>query len=231
MGGLIAEPLGCLYIARCTISGGAYVGITIAGFEKRKRRHLSNAAAGVRYGLYRAIRKYGADAFVWSIISDGHTWDELCAMEREEIAALKAAGIKLYNMTTGGDGTKGWSLTQEISERMSKSAKKRFENPDQIEWNRQKSLGVRNTPEQKAKISRSLKGRKKSPEHARNISNGLKGQKFSADRVARMSARMMGIPRTEEEKAKISAKLKGVPKSAETRQRMRDAQLRRSGVL
>lgn len=232
---LIAEPLGCLYIARCTVSGGVYVGITVLGFEARKRRHLSNAAAGLPYGLYRAIRKYGTEAFVWTIISDGHTWAELCQLEHDEIASLRAAGVKLYNMTKGGDGTKGWKLTPEISAKMSLAGKRRFQDPAQREWNRQKSLGVPNTAEQKAKISAALKGKQKSAETRANMSAAQKKRAsaiiWTNEMRAEMSVRAKANTLSQQSRAKISAKLKGVPKSPETRQRMREAQLRRLGKL
>lgn len=232
---LTGEPLGCIYTATCT-DGTVYVGITIAGYEMRKARHLSNASAGVQYHFYRALRKYGADAFTWSILSEGHTWDELCELERREIAALKERGVRIYNMTSGGDGTPGRTITPESSKRMSDAGKRRFECPKQLEWNRQKSLGVANTPAQKAKISASLSGHTRSAETKARMSAAQKKAWEGRERTPELSRKMSETAknnpvRSPEMRARISAKMKGVKKGPETVQRMREAQLRRLGKL
>lgn len=72
------------------------------------------------------------------------------------------------------------------------------------------------SPEHRAKISASHKGRIRSAEHSAKISASKKGKKVpKLSAVA--SARFKGIPKTAEHNAKNSAAQKGRPKTAEHR--------------
>ena len=82
--------MGCLYSATCLVSGKVYIGITTSSLETRRKMHLKNAREGLPYHLYRALRKHGPDSFAWHVLSEGHSWDDLCRLEKAEIADLKS---------------------------------------------------------------------------------------------------------------------------------------------
>ena len=84
-----------IYLITNTHNGKRYVGKTTQQLEKRWYQHRRNAASGKNTWLYKAIRKYGEDAFTVVPVCEGGN-DE----ERAIIAQLKPE----YNLTTGGDG-------------------------------------------------------------------------------------------------------------------------------
>jgi len=84
----------------------------------------------------RVVKKYG---YRIEIVHEELTWEEACRLEKDYIKKLGRRNLKagsLTNLTDGGDGTPGCL------------------------WN----IGSKRTPEQKAKISKALIGRKISPE-------------------------------------------------------------------
>ena len=78
--------------------------------------------------------------------------------------------------------------------------------------------GSKHTPEARAKVSASLRGRKLSPEHRAKLSAVGIGRKHSEEAKERMAAAHKN--RSEETRAKLSAALTGLPKSAEHRARI-----------
>ena len=59
-----------VYLATNIANGHRYVGMTSLGVERRRIAHFSKSvgkeAGGSRF--YAALRKYGRDAFVWSVL-------------------------------------------------------------------------------------------------------------------------------------------------------------------
>jgi group I intron endonuclease len=110
-----------IYKAFCKKSGKSYVGKTTGSMRARINGHLCDSKLS-RYGhikFYRAIRKYGIDAFEWSILQICHTIEELNVAERQWIRVLdsKKQG---YNSTDGGDGL--WNPSLETRKKMSIAA-------------------------------------------------------------------------------------------------------------
>ena len=89
-----------------TANGKSYIGITTTSIEKRWREHRCAANLGNNLPLYRAIRKYGVDAFHVETVDKASSIDELKQKERDLIASLGTyyLGDCGYNMTDGGDG-------------------------------------------------------------------------------------------------------------------------------
>lgn len=111
-----------VYIARNTINGNCYVGVTRRSLDERRRRHLWEAKRGVRGRFYNAIRKYGEEAFAWSVITECGAYHEALAEEVTQVALLKPA----YNVTRGGEGALGYRHTSAELKRMSE---RRLGNP------------------------------------------------------------------------------------------------------
>ena len=89
-----------------TINNKVYIGYTRHNIDHRFHVHCNNAQEGKDTYLYRAIRKYGKDAFKVEELE--------FFLTRQEAEAFEVACIKEltpdYNLTAGGTG--GWSVPQ-----------------------------------------------------------------------------------------------------------------------
>ena len=86
--------------------GKRYVGQTKQSLRKRWQGHVYDASGNRGYGgcraLDRAIRKYGADAFVLTVLEDGVPVEDLDAREIHHIAE-QGSFTHGYNLTSGGN--------------------------------------------------------------------------------------------------------------------------------
>lgn len=96
-------------------SGDFYIGITSRTVEKRWQEHVRHAKYGANKGhFYRAIRKYGNEAFEVNILFKESS--KRAAIEAEIL--LIADFAPRYNSTFGGDGSWGHSVSSEAREKM-----------------------------------------------------------------------------------------------------------------
>lgn len=97
--------MGIIYKLTNQINGKVYIGLTTRSLEERLRQHHYDARHGKDRPLYRAMRKYGEDAFTSEIIDKAETLDELKQKEQYWIQKYNsyAAEGKGYNATLGGD--------------------------------------------------------------------------------------------------------------------------------
>jgi hypothetical protein len=150
--------------------------------------------------VHRAIRKYGFPTY--RILCVGPR-DYIVKLEALWIAASRACEHKFgYNVDNGGSSP---SLTPAIAAKISAANKGRLK-------------GRKHPPEFGAKISAAKMGVKFSPEHRARISAGkkgrpgIKGRLFSPEHRARLSAAHKGHLVSQETRAKMSASRKGQPK-------------------
>lgn len=59
-----------VYMATNLVNGKRYIGVTTKALDVRRRGHLSNARNGDTRPFTRALRKYGEEAFCWTIMRD-----------------------------------------------------------------------------------------------------------------------------------------------------------------
>ena len=85
--------------------------------------------------------------------------------------------------------------------------------------NARSRVGIKHSPETRAKMSAAKKGKALSAEHCAKLSAARKGVPLSAEARANMSGRVWSA----ESRAKSSASQKGVPKSAETRAKISES--------
>lgn len=120
-----------VYFARNRVNGKGYVGKTKRSLEARVDEHLRYAKNGCPWLFHRAIRKYGADAFTWSVLLDltgtHYSEGDLGLLEEQFIFELGTFGLNGYNMTRGGEGTSGHTMTEDGRKRLAAAAKKRYE--------------------------------------------------------------------------------------------------------
>lgn len=105
-------------------NGKAYIGITRESLSQRVRRHILYARQGRAFALSCAIRKYGECSFTAEILLVAEHKD-LNRLEIDAIREHRCRGVVLYNMTDGGDGSLGVSVSSETRKKISASLRGR----------------------------------------------------------------------------------------------------------
>ncbi|MGB4497896.1 MAG: hypothetical protein WBI40_04290 [Methylococcaceae bacterium] len=191
----------------------------------------------------RIVSKYGKENITIKKIaceSEQHAFD----LEIQMIAKLREMGVKLTNLTDGGEGFSGYFITPEAREKMSVAQKLRFSNPEEIVKNsdrlklyfknkeaRQKNaaalrLHYEDNPKTKDKISASLKlFYKENPDALKKMSEGKKIYYQDNPSVkAKISNSLTLYFKDEKNRAKISDSVKKLWKNKEYRLMMINAQ-------
>lgn len=132
------------------INGKSYVGKTSRTIKERWGDHLQNARMGLPYHFYRAIRKYGSEAFYIQPVAECSDPEQANELEKLWILLLGTHSTKNgYNMTFGGEGVTG---TEDVREKI-----------------RQKALG-RPTSEKQKTVTRGIfRGKPKSIEQRQKM--------------------------------------------------------------
>lgn len=156
------------------------------------------------------------------MVSEGLTEDAAYAFERDRIAFWRSIDVHLINHIEGGRGVK--SPDQATRQKMSRSSKKKWEDPAFVErWHERLMEGLKKNNVSE-RVSTKMRGRTLSDEHRRKISVGNTGVKKVPDPWLGEKNHFFGKKHTPESLAKISAKKKGSKLSEETKARMREAQ-------
>lgn len=158
--------MGVVYKATNIVNGKVYVGKTMIGHKQRWTQHRICARRGYQAYFYRAIRKYGEENFVVEVLTSATDERELATLEIYWIAKLQCAQrSKGYNCTIGGEGR------------------------IHTESSRALLRGIRcNSPETRAKISKSKKGKPVAPEHRALCGNAMRGTKRPVEEVTKRAA-------------------------------------------
>ena len=172
-----------------------YIGLTTTSIEQRHKEHKSCALGKSTYLIYNALRKYDMiETFELEQIDTADTLEELCEKEKEYIKQYNSHYIEGhgYNMTYGGEGFSGYIRTEDDKKKMSESQKKRFENPDEIEKNRQRKLTYfKNNPEAILKMTERIKAYyEDNPEAREKVSERMKEYYKNPDVREKVSERM-----------------------------------------
>lgn len=174
---------GLIYIAKCISNGACYVGWTV-NFKKRREDHIQSALKGSKAcpRFYNAIRKYGPEKFIWSIVdwSSSEFW--IKHQEKRWIKKLNSFHAGL-NCTVGGDGT-GSGKDHPMFGRHNNAGKKHWlfgkhhslEARAKIKAARAKQIiiGKPKSLETRLKIAASLRGRQLSKRTRLKISISMK---------------------------------------------------------
>lgn len=203
--------MGVIYLRTNKINGKKYVGQVITRrFKQRQRdwncllcRYAGNAINNAR-------AKYGLDAFDFEILKECKD-EELNQWEMYYIKELNTRVPYGYNLTDGGDGCCGYSLTEEHKKKIGKANKGHKVSEEGKLKLRLLHLGKPINQETKKKISKALKNRKRKP--------------HSEETKKKISEKAKGRKHTEEWKIKMSETLKGRKFSEETRKRMSEIQI------
>jgi group I intron endonuclease len=193
---------GVVYRITNKLNGKCYIGKTVN--STRFSVHISKAIkTGVKTLIGNAIRKNGADAFIYEIIEPCNSDKELNEREIFYIDFYKTFHSDGgYNLTKGGDG--GHKRFVSIETRLKIIAA---------------NTGRPCAPETKKKISDAQKGRKLSPEHAAALKAGIlrAGNKVTPERRRKQSLAMKGRPKSPEHIKKAADAKRGKKLSIEHR--------------
>jgi len=120
----IMKIFGVIYKLTNTINSKSYIGQTI-NFTKRMNEHRRSAINGEDYYLYRAMKKYGLDAFKIDIIIRCNNIAELNTFECYYINKYNTFNKHFgYNSTSGGGGCSGHKQSENtINSRVRKNNK------------------------------------------------------------------------------------------------------------
>lgn len=112
--------MGFVYIARNKYNQKCYIGKTVGTLKKRIGEHYSDSKNNPKQYFHKAIRKYGEDSFIWEILSESDSDDELYLKEIYFINLHNTTIPNGYNMTIGGEGAKGFLHSEETKSNLSK---------------------------------------------------------------------------------------------------------------
>ncbi len=168
--------------------------------SKKSRDHNSHHS--------RIVEKLSRTGFesVRTIFASGLTEENAHSIERWLIADLRSRGVKLCNMTDGGDGCSGRPMSESNKEKL-KAANR----------------GLVRSPEVRARISAAKRGRKLSDEHRAKLSVAQKLRKRTPEEAEKTAAKNRGRKNSEETKQRIRMALTGKTLPAETRAKLSDA--------
>ena len=166
---------GVIYKYTNKINGKVYIGQTIDEY----RRIWNHRKACDDSLFHRAVRKYGFDSFEYTVLERVDE-DLLNGREVVWIEQYKTNDRKFgYNLTSGGEGTRGYKYTDEQRKNRSLQAK------------RNKSFtGHTHTDEYKRRMSELNKGKVFSEETKQKMSESKKGNKYHLGKILSDETRM-----------------------------------------
>lgn len=211
-------------------NGKKYIGITSKTAKERFKRHCSIHSRCK--ALSRAIKKYGKESIIISVLAECDNWELLCLAEIEAIEKFNTISPNGYNLTSGGEGFAGLAKTEDHKKKIGLANKGKKLSISQIEWLRECNkgnkhrIGKYNTQETKDKISKSLTGKKQSIDQRNRTSirmignNHNVGRKHSKESRDNMAMSKIGHITSIETRKKISESNKGKIVSVDTRKKM-----------
>lgn len=199
------EKKWCVYIHINKFNNKSYIGIT--SNEPKNRWGVAGEGYKRNPAMWGAIQKYGWDGFEHIIWAEKLIKEEAREWEIRLIALFKTncsryhSPLYGYNLTDGGEGMCGYTLSEETKEKL-----------------RSAHLGRKASDETKKKLSQIHKGKKFTEESKRKISESKKGKnnpnygkKLSEDVLEKLSKAlsgennpMYGKTHTDEAKRKMS---------------------------
>lgn len=126
-----------IYLARNTVNGKCYVGQTARTLSRRMIEHKCHSGRGEQL-LYRAIRKYGWEAFSWEVLEYCDEAD-IDMSERFWINCYGSMTPKGYNLKGGGHNNHSYS--DEARAKISRSKKESLKSQEHMKRLHQKLRG------------------------------------------------------------------------------------------
>lgn len=220
-GGAQASPFVVVYKITNTVTGAGYVGVTQKGIAARFASHRKVHRREDTV-LYRAMRKYGPEAFKIEILHEASHKAELYNLERHMVALhrtfVEDGG---YNMTRGGEGSP--EICEMVRANMRRAASERMKNPETRAKIAKTLIGNPTSIKNAYELSQRNIGRKLSDQHKAALSKSKRGRVASAETRERIGAARRGKKLPQEWIEKVQKAITGKKRSEESKQRMREA--------
>ncbi len=158
-----------------------YVGKSSQSAKKRYYRHLADGRNGIQTHKACWIRGMLQKGLTPTLDIIETTDGDGAAEERKWIKFFRDSGVKLTNLTDGGDGVTGYEYTEDQRKEKSETMKQYFR--DHNAWNKDAKM----SKETRRKMSASRKGKKFSDEAKKKMSEVRKGIEFSEEHIANLS--------------------------------------------
>lgn len=182
--------MGYIYKISNTINNKIYIGQTVKkrptdrfSQHRYEARHLSNNSKHVSI-LHEAMAKYGVDNFLFEIIEEVEN-NLLDEREQYWICYYNSITPNGYNITKGGNGTKGYSREQSIEERLKRqqSNKQYFINhPEAIEKYKEQTRALWQNKEYAEKVKSGIQNyHKNNPNAFSGENNPFFGQQHTEE--------------------------------------------------
>jgi hypothetical protein len=181
--------------------------------------HLSSARHGERGHKANWLRSLFAQGLAPQVVTieavpAGRDWQKI---ERDYIAAHRAAGVPLTNQCDGGEGISGLERSPETREKIrvsmtgkTRSMEHRANLSVAMSGEKHPLFGKHHSVETREKMSAANKGRIFSVEACEKMSAARKGIKFSPEHCAKLSFAQTGRKRSAETREKMSAAHRGL---------------------
>ena len=198
-------------------SNKVYIGIT-----NRKLEYRWKNGNGYRNNKHftNAINKYGWDNIKHEILFEKLTEYEAKIMEQMYIALYDSSNPKNgYNKTLGGDGTKGYKLTEKQRKKRSEKSKKMWQNPEHRELMSTKIKEKWNDEEYKKSVAKKIKATKRTHESREKTRQQSKKMWENQEYRELMSTKIKEMWQNPEHRELITLKLKEIWQTPEYKEK------------
>jgi group I intron endonuclease len=165
------------------INNKVYIGQTIQTNPKmRWYSHQADARKGKKSHLYDSMRKHGVENFVWEVIAQAESIEELNKLEANWLAHFRILGEVYNNREAGNNKLHSEESIQRMKEAQKQAHARRREanGVERHSQHKQHSTGWKHSEESKLKrkewssITNKIKARPLSEEHKRKVSESGK---------------------------------------------------------
>ncbi|MFT0547481.1 NUMOD3 domain-containing DNA-binding protein [Allopusillimonas ginsengisoli] len=178
-----------------------YIGISSKGARRRFSEHCCSKN---NYPIVAALKKYGKENAILTVLGVFDDFDSLYAAEQEAISRYRSKAPRGFNLTDGGKGAFGLRASEERKLKIGNA-------------NRGRKL----SEEHKAKISAANMGQDRSRQ-VDAMARANRGRKISESQIQSIKNTWTGRKHTDETKLKMSKSASKRKASDETRRKMSD---------
>lgn len=194
------------------ITSKVYIGISSKNALSRFEEHCSS---NKNFPIVQALKKYGRENAILTVLGEFDNWDDLYAAEQKTIIDQDSKAPNGYNLTDGGKGAFGLIASDERKRKISEANKGR-QHSDEAKVRMSENGKTRDLSAQVEAMANANRGRKFSDARKEQVRKTWVGRKHSDETRKKMSESAQKRKASEETKRKMSESLKGRKMSQES---------------